>query len=485
MPSIAFSLINIAVYLLILIPVCIKAKRSSLQHSAADHYLANRSLGFMVLFLTIYATTFSGNILGVSGQAYRTGFTWVMFAGLVAAITTSFHLVVPKLRPLSVKYHFITPGDWIRYRFGPDANTLRVLVSIVLILSLGNFLFAQLKAAGEIIVVMTQETIPYEFGVLGFALVILTYDILGGLRAVAWTDMIQGLIMLAGFTCLGLWIIDTSGGMEKLSTSIALQRPESTQIPGTTTLIQWFSLMFLGGLSITIYPQTLQRIFAASSDKALYQSLAAMGIVALFTSTIFLFTGWVAIPLFSLDPGFQADQVLPRLLEHWAASNIWNRISAMMVLLSILAAIMSTADSVLLSLVSMIRHDLLKSTKREGLKFDTVITIILMSLIAILALYRDITLWRLIELKLELLIQCFPAFILSLHWRKVTSLPILAGLLAGLLILAFMLTADIKQIFGINAGLIALAGNMTLIICIYFIQKLAPPKALSNQLVSK
>ncbi len=114
--------------------------------------------------------------------------------------------------------------------------------------------------------------------------------------------------------------------------------------------------------------------------------------IALFTSTVFLFTGWVAIPLFSLDSGFQADQVLPRLLEQWAASNLWNRISAMMVLLAILAAIMSTADSVLLSVVSMIRHDLLKNTQREGLKYDTTITIILMSLVSIPALYRDITL---------------------------------------------------------------------------------------------
>ncbi|WP_419835537.1 sodium:solute symporter family protein [Endozoicomonas atrinae] len=484
MPPIIFSLINIIIYLLILIPICIKAKRCSLRHNATDHYLANRSLGFMVLFLTIYATTFSGNILGVSGQAYRSGFTWVMFASLVAAITSSFHLVIPKLRPLSVKHHFVTPGDWIRFRFGSHTHSLRILVSIVLILSLGNFLYAQLKAAGEIIVVMTQEAIPYEAGVIAFALIILTYDILGGLRAVAWTDMIQGLIMLAGFACLGLWIIDTSQGIDRLSMAIAEHRPESVKVPGFTTQVQWFSLMVLGGLSVTIYPQTLQRIFAASSDKALHQSMAAMGIVALFTSTVFLFTGWVAIPLFSLDSGFQADQVLPRLLEQWAASNIWNRVSAMMVLLAILAAIMSTADSVLLSVVSMIRHDLLKTTQREGLKYDTTITITLMALVSILALHRDITLWRLMELKLELLIQCFPAFIIALHWRKLPAASVLAGLAFGLTILGTLLALGIKQIAGVNAGLIALGGNVLLTGFTYFIQTILLQSD-NNQLMPK
>ncbi len=201
-------------------------------------------------------------------------------------------------------------------------------------------------------------------------------------------------------------------------------------------------------------------------------------------STVFLFTGWVAIPLFSLDSGFQADQVLPRLLEQWAASNIWNRVSAMIVLLAILAAIMSTADSVLLSVVSMIRHDLLKTTQREGLKYDTTITITLMALISILALHRDITLWRLMELKLELLIQCFPAFIIALHWRKLPAVSVLAGLAFGLTLLGALLALGIKQMAGVNAGLIALGGNVLLMGFTYFIQSLLL-RSDNHQLMSK
>ncbi len=478
-----FSLITLGIYLLILIPVCIRAKNQNLQHNATDHYLANRSLGLLVLLLTMYATTISGNVMGVSAKAYRMGYTWIMFAGLISAISCSFHLLIPKLRPLSVQHHFVTPGDWIRYRF--NAPGLRVLITLVLILAIGNYLLAQLKAAGEIIDVMTQNTIPYELGVVGFALIILIYDSLGGLRAVAWTDAVQGLVMMAGFTSLAIWVVETSDGLSNLAHAIAELRPESVPVPDMTTQVQWFSLMILGSLAVIIYPQTLQRIFAATSDKTIFQSMAILGIIAAGSSMIFLFSGWAAIPIFGQDASFPADQVIPRLLAHWGNSSILNRISSMMVLLAVLAAIMSTADSVLLSLVSIVRHDLRRVTQREGLNYDKWITAFLVVMVSLAALYRDITLWRLIELKLELLVQCFPAFVIALHWRKPSATPFLLGLIGGLIILGTLFTLEIRQISGINAGLIALAGNIALIGFYSGIQKLVPRKNDTAQLTAK
>ena len=471
-----FSLITLGVYLFILVPVCIRAKNKSRLQNAADHYLANRSLGLLVLLLTMYATTISGNVMGVSAKAYSMGYTWIIFAGLISAISCSFHLLIPKLRPLSVRYHFITPGDWVRYRFGAKAQVLRVLITLVLMLAVGNYLLAQFKAAGEIIDVMTQKTIPYEFGVVGFALIILTYDSLGGLRAVVWTDAIQGLVMMAGFTSLAIWVIETTNGITNLAHAIAELRPESVPVPGATMQLQWFSLMILGSLAVIIYPQTLQRIFAATEDKTIFQSMAILGIIAAGSSMIFLFSGWAAIPIFGQDASFAADEVIPRLLAHWGNSSILNRISSMMVLLAVLAAIMSTADSVLLSLVSIVRHDLRRVTQREGLSADKWITALVVLIVTFAALYRDITLWRLIELKLELLVQCFPAFVIALHWRKPSAGPFLLGLIGGLIILVTLFFLGIRQISGINAGLIALIGNVVIVGLYWGIQKYVSPK---------
>ena len=460
------SLIALFLYLAILVPICIKARNSQYAKNASSHYLANRSLGFMVLLLTLYATTFSGNtLLGQTGQAYRVGYIWVMLVGLWMASIMSFHFVVPKLRPLAIKHHFITPGDWIRYRFDHQATgkLLRLLVTICLCIALVNFLFSQLKAAGEILEVMTEGALPYNEGIVIFALVILVYDAMGGLRAVAWTDVIQGLIMVAGITCLLIWLLNNTGGLAHLTEQISQLRPGNDQIPPPTMQIKWFSLIFLGGLSVTVYPQTMQRIFAAQSSRTLHQSLASMGVVIFLTSSIVLFTGWAAIPLFDLDTGPVADQVLPRLLGLWASSSVWHGGAALLVMLAVLAAIMSTADSVLLSLVSMLRHDLMDQSDRQNLKYDGYIALLIMLPICLLALNRDISLWRLIEVKLELLLQCFPAFVLALHWLSVRASAVLSGLIVGLVILLTSLCLSIKQLYGINIGLLALTANILVV----------------------
>ena len=208
--------------------------------------------------------------MGYTGQTYLHGFHWVLTVGLWAAIAASFHFLVPKLRPLSVQHQFVTPGDWIRFRFQKDRTVLllRRLLAICLCLTMANFLFAQLKAAGEIMEVITGEAIPYTVGVILFALVILLYDSIGGLRAVAWTDVFQGLMMFTGSIFLIIWMIENSGGFTALGDSVSQLRPKTVAVPDSSIQIRWLSIMLLGALSVVVYPQTLQRVFASSNTRS-------------------------------------------------------------------------------------------------------------------------------------------------------------------------------------------------------------------------
>ncbi|MGI9283464.1 MAG: sodium:solute symporter family protein [Endozoicomonas sp.] len=463
-------------YFMVLIPLCFSARKASQSDEAEDHYLASRSLGFFVLFFTLYATAFSGNTLvGYTGQTYLHGFHWVLTVGLWAAIAASFHFLVPKLRPLSVQHQFVTPGDWIRFRFQKDRTVLllRRLLAICLCLTMANFLFAQLKAAGEIMEVITGEAIPYTVGVILFALVILLYDSIGGLRAVAWTDVFQGLMMFTGSIFLIIWMIENSGGFTALGDSVSQLRPETVAVPDSSTQIRWLSIMLLGALSVVVYPQTLQRVFASSNTRTLNKSIGALSVIGLFTNLVVLLVGWCAISLFANTEISNVDQVLPMLLEQWATSSLWNGFAASIVLLAILAAIMSTADSVLLSLVSMLRHDIPHHSDRQGLRKDYFIAVGVMAVITLCALNRDITLWRLIVIKLELLVQCFPAFVIALHLPKIRSGAVLSGLITGVVILLTAISLGMKNLWGINAGLIALAVNLMVLTLVFLFQSRA------------
>jgi Na+/proline symporter len=134
---------------------------------------------------------------------------------------------------------------------------------------------------------------------------------------------------------------------------------------------------------------------------------------------------------------------------------------AVLVFLAALAAIMSTADSCLLSLGSLLARDLLggasaaERTTRWGKQAAAVFLLAMIPL----ALFEEITLWRLIELKLELLVQCVPAFLLALHWPRLRARGTLLGLWVGLAWGVGFTLAGVPQIEGVHVGVIGLGLN--------------------------
>ena len=110
-------------YTLILVVVAEVARRARTDLTPSDHFLAGRELGVFVLFLTLYATAYSGNsLLGYPAEAYRRGYSWVMATGFMMSIIVAFHVLVPKLRPVSPRTNVCIKS----IRFGRPGGILRV-----------------------------------------------------------------------------------------------------------------------------------------------------------------------------------------------------------------------------------------------------------------------------------------------------------------------------------------------------------------------
>lgn len=461
------GVVALGIYLIVLIGIAELARRARRDESPSDHFLAARDLGTLVLFLTLYATAYSGNsLLGYPGRAYRSGFSFIMATGFMMAIIVCFHAVVPRLRPLAVAHGFVTPGDWVRFRFARGSSErigrwLVACVGVLMTLALANFLLAQLKAMGHVTSLVTGDIVPYEFGVIGLAGLILFYETRGGMRAVAWTDAAQGMLMLVGLAAMLFWLLGEAGGLAEITRSVARVRPDAVAIPNATECANWFSTIVLLGVASVLYPQALQRVYAARSGAALRTALGWMAFMPLSTTLVVTLIGVAAIARLDLSTAVEADGVMPLLLADWAQQEGFASIAAVLVFIGALAAIMSTADSCLLSLGSLLAADLLgragadPATTRLGKRLAAVTLIAMVPI----ALNRELTLWRLIELKMELLIQCAPAFFLALHWSRLAAAPTLVGLVVGTLFGVGLTLAGVPRLGGIHVGVVGLCLN--------------------------
>ncbi len=479
----------VGIYVLSLLGVGYLGYLKRQEESPSDFYLAGRGMGFLVLLLTLYATQYSGNTLfGFSGATYRNGLGFLVCLHFMTAIVVAYLLYAPALFRLSREHEFVTPADFIAQRF--NHRTLQLIVTLIMLFVLCNFVIAQMKALGTAFDGISQGRIPMWVGVVGLAVVMLAYETLGGMRSVAWTDAIQGVILLFGFALiLVLTLIEVGTFPEAVA--ILAENPETAHKiarPDPSGCRYWLSFILLVGFGGAIYPQAIQRIYAAGSVQVLKKSLSVMAFMPLVTTLVVVTLG---IIMAAYHPGLDrldqagetprnvniSETVLPLLCLQVMQSSTLGYWLVVAIFAAVLTAIMSTADSAILSISSMVIHDIYKpylkpdSSERHLTLVGRLAVWILILPLVWFALEYQGNLIRLIEIKFEMLVQCVPAFFLGCYWGKLRGHTVLAGILVGCLIslgLTFAASLGIAQqnyktLWGFHAGIIGLAAN--LLIC--------------------
>ena len=458
---------GIAGYLAVLAFLGLRARAARKSESLADFYLAGRNLGGVVLLFTLYATQYSGNTLvGYPGEAYRVGYPWVMSVGFMLAIVAAYLVLAPRLRAASERRGFVTPADYLDWRF--RSRRLTLAATAIMTAAIVNYLLAQLMAMGHVVEGLSGGEVPYAAGVAVLAAAILGYELLGGLRAVAWTDCLQGILLAVGlFGLLGAALL-TGHGLTEAAEWILANEPAKALRPSGPVLSGWASTVLLIGFSGAVYPQAIQRIFAASGTPALRKAVAAMAFLPFFTTLPVFFVGILALPRLGGLEGVAADRVLPALLAGWADESGWMFALGVLTVVGVVAAIMSTADSVLLTLSSMLAKDFLAPFLRRGgreaaeeriTRIGKFTAIAVMAVLAGVAFTPRISLWGLLELKMDLLVQAAPVFFLGLAWPRLRADAAFWGLLAGTALAVGLILTGHGRLFGIHAGLFGAALN--------------------------
>ena len=318
-----------------------------------DFMLYGRKAGFIVLYLTVEATYHSAfAFLGSGGYFYTHGIgfwaagTWTV---LVGAIT---YVLGTRIWALGKKFSYITPADMLADFY--ESEAVRVVTAVVSVVFTILYIQVQAQGLGYILSVASGDRIPFNVGTLILLVVAAGYLMAGGLRAVYWTDVIQGIWMY-----LAVWIgalflaFHLFGGPLELWREVAAQRPDLLTLPGPKGFFtpgMWLGMGIALSFGIVFQPHMMIRYYSAVDGKTL-KWLGA-------TTPIYLMTLYIPAAMVGLGgalvlPGMAIpDQIFPELLFRFAPAWLTG-----LILAGATAAAMSTLDSILHSNMTVLTRD--------------------------------------------------------------------------------------------------------------------------------
>lgn len=324
------ALVGLTLYLLALL--WLGTRGMAAQNVNTDAYfLADRRLQTGVLFFTLIATNLSAFFfLGFAGAGYRIGIAYFPMMALGTGVAAlSFGSMGCRVRRITREHNLITPSELIGHLLPGEGP--RLLVFLVMVFFTLPYLALQPLGAGYLLESLT-----------------------GG--AVASTDVLQGLLMFLLMLLAFAAVAHGLGGVPQANRALLAQQSTlftGAGLQGFFTPQMFASYLLLWPLCLPMFPQMMMRFFAAGDDRSLKQSMVLYPVVAgvMFICPVLIgMWGHLAFPDLA---GRAADQVMPLMLERFSPQWLTG-----LVIVGALASFMSTLDSQLLALSSMVTRDL-------------------------------------------------------------------------------------------------------------------------------
>tara|TARA_B100000427_G_scaffold142295_1_gene118516 strand:- start:4941 stop:6440 length:1500 start_codon:yes stop_codon:yes gene_type:complete len=424
-------------YLLLIILVGIFSNRFI--SSQVDFLLAGRRLGPWV---TAFSERASGEsawlLLGLPGAAIAVGYgeVWAVI-GIISGIILSWFLIAERLRAQTEEYEALTIPDYLHKRFNDSSGIIKTYSSIIIAVFFTFYVSAQFHGSGKIL--NTIFDIEPLYGISLSAIVIIIYTIMGGLLAVAWTDLVQGILMIGTLVILPIvGLIELSSFDLPIKELIMSTNPQKSALfPSDLGSFATFSVV-MGGLSWGLgyfgQPHLLIRYMAIRSVKEVRQARVIAALWAIPGISGAFLIGVVGMGYFGEDffIGKDVENVMPMLAE--ALLPAW---LAGLLISGAVAAMMSTADSQLLVSTSAISEDLgVKVSKNNDKLLNSRIVTILLGvfayLVAMYSQWSGNTIFSIVSFAWSGLGSSFgPALLLTLWWKGITRDGVIAGLLTG------------------------------------------------------
>ena len=479
-----------------------RIKGARLSKTANDYFIAGRSISIWVFVLAATATSFSGwTFMGHPGLIYRDGFPYAYASFYAITIPFTGVMFLKRQWMIGKKFGFVTPGEMLSNYFRSD--TIRLLVVLVALVFSVPYLGIQLRASGFLFNVLTDGLFDVTTGMILLSLVVIIYVASGGLRAVAYVDTMQCILLAGGIIVLGIISLSYIGGISNLIDGIAALSQSDTKltkegyshyvaIPGMIQFVDagskavggpWTGIMILtymfALMGIQSAPAFTMWAFSNKSPKPFAPQqvwASAFGIGAI----LFAFTAIQGIGAHFLganldmitnnpdvvnnvigpnignvdimDTASKQGSLVPQLINLMSVSAPW-----LVGLLSVcaLAAMQSTGAAYMSTAGAMITRDVVKrymlpnASDSQQVLIGRVFVVVIVVLALLVAATATDALVLLGGLAVAYGFQMWPALIAICFWPWLTRLGITLGLIAGLI--AVTCTESIGAALGITA----------------------------------
>ena len=319
-----------------------------------DYYVGGRNIKPFHVGLSVVATDVGGGFsIGLGGLGYVMGLSasWLLFTGLVGAWLAAV-FIIPKLKLLDAKHGMLTYPDFLRHRYGGVVALIAAAISGIGYMGFtgGQVLAGAKLASGTIFANLPFDMDPFTFSILIIAGVILLYTVMGGLKAVIYTDTVQWIILIIGLVFLAIPMsIHDLGGLSKIQEELPKNFMTLTNV-SWNQIVNWMvTIIPIWLIAMTLY----QRMYACKDAK---DAKKAWYIAGVFEYPIMAFMGaFLGMVSRLYFPEVDPEMGLPLLLKETLPIGITGIIVA-----AYFSAIMSTADSCLIASSGNIVNDVIE-----------------------------------------------------------------------------------------------------------------------------
>lgn len=328
---------------------------------AGEFFVAGRRLGPGLVFSTFLAANIgASSTVGATSLGYSEGVSawwWNGSAGIGSLVLAFW--VGPRMWRESVTHGDLTVGDFLERRYG---RAMRGLVAVLIWLGTLTILAAQLLGVAAVLNVVGSFSLLAGCAI--GALVTVSYFTAGGLLSSAWVNLVQLIVILAGFAVAVPFALHTAGGWD-LVTATGGSR---TDVWASTGPGSGWRLLFLLGPAFIVSPGLLQKAYGARDERAVRHGIAWNGVALLLFACAPAAIGLAAHTLY---PGLaKPDLALPTILADALPPAV-----GMIALAAVFSAEVSSADAVLFMLATSASRDLYRGFVRPEASEEEVLRV--------------------------------------------------------------------------------------------------------------